>query len=176
MFHDASVKDLKKKMSLLEKEKAEAERDELKKQLEELNKVNEEIKSVVIKRAKKIKKMNEDVDDNAKLFEKLSLEISELHMRNKNLNETNQTLHQMLSDLHEASANEIKVMKLEIEALRADKSVKDEKLNMLYTVMEQHLGINVQSIYNNLEFKGLESVGFREKKSWLRRQLKGRKS
>ncbi|MFS8002735.1 hypothetical protein Hanom_Chr13g01205561 [Helianthus anomalus] len=70
MFHDASVKDLKKKMSLLEKEKekAEAEGDELRQQLEELTKVNEEIKSVVIKHEKKIKNMEGDVDDNAKLF------------------------------------------------------------------------------------------------------------
>ncbi|MFS7935226.1 hypothetical protein Hanom_Chr05g00400981 [Helianthus anomalus] len=47
-------------------------------------------------------------------------------------------------------------MKLEMEALRADKAVKDEQLNMLYTVMESHLGINVQSIYNNLEIQRVE--------------------
>ncbi|KAJ0795948.1 hypothetical protein HanPI659440_Chr04g0156401 [Helianthus annuus] len=75
MFHDATIKDLKKKVSILEKEKAkaEADRDELKKQLEELSKVNEEIKSVLIKHAKKIKTLVEDVDDNAKLFEQLSM-------------------------------------------------------------------------------------------------------
>ncbi|MFS8003377.1 hypothetical protein Hanom_Chr13g01213261 [Helianthus anomalus] len=50
----------------------------------------------------------------------------------------------MLDDLHEASSNEIKVLKLEIEALRADKAVKDEQLTMLYIVMEHQLGINVQ--------------------------------
>ncbi|XP_021975339.1 golgin subfamily A member 6-like protein 6 [Helianthus annuus] len=158
MFHDASVKDLKKKVSILEKEKAkaEADRDELKKQLEELTKVNEEIKSVILKHAKKIKNMEGDVDDNAKLFEQLSLEITDLHFKNKSLNETNQMLHQMLSDLHEVSSNEIKVMKLEVEALRADKAVKEEQLNMLYNVMEDHLGMNVQSIYNNLEIKRVE--------------------
>ncbi|MFS7954772.1 hypothetical protein Hanom_Chr07g00634461 [Helianthus anomalus] len=75
---------------------------------------------------------------------------------NKSLNESNQTLHQMLSELNEASINEIKVLKLEMEALRVDKSVKDEQLNMLYTVMEHHLGINVQSIYNSLEIKRVE--------------------
>ncbi|MFS7936741.1 hypothetical protein Hanom_Chr05g00419341 [Helianthus anomalus] len=47
-------------------------------------------------------------------------------------------------------------MKLEMEALRADKVVKDGQLNMLYTVMEQHLGTNVQSIYNNLEIQRVE--------------------
>ncbi|MFS7936742.1 hypothetical protein Hanom_Chr05g00419351 [Helianthus anomalus] len=90
-----NIQDLKKKTSLLEKEKekAEAERDKLKKQLEELSKVNEEIKSVIIKHAKKIKNMKGDVDDNAKLFELLSVEISDLHMKNKKLNEINQTLN-----------------------------------------------------------------------------------
>ncbi|MFS7978074.1 hypothetical protein Hanom_Chr10g00911361 [Helianthus anomalus] len=158
MFHDVIVKDLKKKVSILEKEKAKAEsdRDELKKQLEELSKVNEEIKSVVIKHAKKIKTLNEDVDDNAKLSEQLSVEITDLHLKNKNMNDTNQTLHQILQELHEASASEIKVLKLEIKTLRSDKSVKDEQLNMLYTVMEHHLGIDVQSIYNSLEIKRVE--------------------
>ncbi|XP_021986071.1 uncharacterized protein LOC110882328 [Helianthus annuus] len=158
MFHDETVKDLKKKVSILKKEKAkaEADRDELKKQLEELSKANEEIKTVVVKYAKKIKMLGEDVDDNAKLFEQLSLEITDLHLKNKNLNETNQTLHQMLQKLHEASASEIKLLKLEIEALRADKILKDEQLNMLYIVMEHHLGINVQSVYNSLEIQRVE--------------------
>ncbi|KAM0011429.1 hypothetical protein Hdeb2414_s0063g00764711 [Helianthus debilis subsp. tardiflorus] len=46
MFHDADFKELKKKISALEQEKAkaEAERDVLKKQVEELTKTNEEIK------------------------------------------------------------------------------------------------------------------------------------
>ncbi|XP_022042008.1 eukaryotic translation initiation factor 5B-like [Helianthus annuus] len=120
MFHDASVKALEKKVSILEKgkAKAEAERDELKKQLEELTKVNEEIKSVMIKQAKKLKKKG--------------------------------------SELHEASANEFKEMKLEMEAMKADKAVKDEQLSMLYTVMEHHLGIDVHSIYNNIEIQRVE--------------------
>ncbi|MFS7953411.1 hypothetical protein Hanom_Chr07g00618281 [Helianthus anomalus] len=72
------------------------------------------------------------------------------------MNKTNQTLHQMLDDLHEASSNENKVLKLEIEALRADKAMKDEQLNMLYTVIEHHLGINVQIVYNDLEIQRVE--------------------
>ncbi|XP_035840382.1 glutamic acid-rich protein-like [Helianthus annuus] len=93
MFHDASVKALEKKVSILEKEKAkaEADRDELKKQHEELVK-----------------------------------------------------------------ANEFKAIKLEMEALRANKVMKDEQHNMLYNVMEHHLGIDVQSIYNNIEIKKVE--------------------
>ncbi|MFS8007668.1 hypothetical protein Hanom_Chr14g01263781 [Helianthus anomalus] len=158
MFHDVTVKDLKKKVSILDKEKdkAEADHDELKKQLEELTKANEEIKNVVVKYAKKINTLEEDVDDNAKLFKQLSAELFELHVNYTNKNETNQMLHQMLQELHEVSASEIKVLKLEIEALRADKTVKDEQLNMLYTVMEHHPGINVQSIYNSLEIQMVE--------------------
>ncbi|MFS7977413.1 hypothetical protein Hanom_Chr10g00903691 [Helianthus anomalus] len=62
----------------------------------------------------------------------------------------------MLQELHEALTSEIKVLKLEIEALRADKTVKDEELNMLYIVTEHHLGINVQFIYNSLEIQRVE--------------------
>ncbi|KAJ0467459.1 hypothetical protein HanIR_Chr14g0685461 [Helianthus annuus] len=71
MFHDATIKELTKKVSLLEKEKvkADAERDELKKQLKKINEMNEEMKSVVKNHAKRIKTLVEDVDDNAKLFE-----------------------------------------------------------------------------------------------------------
>ncbi|MFS8002736.1 hypothetical protein Hanom_Chr13g01205571 [Helianthus anomalus] len=48
------------------------------------------------------------------------MEITDLHLKNKKLNEINQTLNQLLSELHEASANEFKAMKLEMEALRAE--------------------------------------------------------
>ncbi|KAJ0681625.1 hypothetical protein HanPI659440_Chr16g0638171 [Helianthus annuus] len=167
MFHDATIKELTKKMSLREKEKAkaEAEHDELKKQLEKITKVNEEMKTVVKNHAKKINTLVDDVDDNAKLFKQLSAELSEVNVKYANMNETNQTLHKMLDELHEASANEIKVLKLEIEALRADKAVKDEQLNMLYTVMEHHLGNDVQAIYNNLEIQRVkERQAQREKK------------
>ncbi|MFS7905020.1 hypothetical protein Hanom_Chr01g00042841 [Helianthus anomalus] len=103
-----------------EKAKAEADRDELKRQLEELKKVNEEIKSVMIKQAKKLKKIEGDVDDNAKLFELLSTEIIELHVKNVKLNDINKTLNQLKSDIHEASANGFKAMKLEMEAMKAE--------------------------------------------------------
>ncbi|MFS7948059.1 hypothetical protein Hanom_Chr06g00555521 [Helianthus anomalus] len=158
MFHDATIKDLSKKVSLLEKEKAkvEAERDKLKKHLEMTIEVNEEMKSIVNDHAKSINILVEYLDDNAKLFDQLFAELSEVNVKYANINETNQTLHQMLDDLHEASSNEIKVLKSEIEALRADKAVKDEQLNMLYTVMEHQLGTNVQVVYNNLEIQRVE--------------------
>ncbi|KAM0070809.1 hypothetical protein Hdeb2414_s0001g00017561 [Helianthus debilis subsp. tardiflorus] len=138
MFHDAKIKDLSKKVSLLEKEKAkaEADRDELKKKLEKSLEMNEEMMSVVNDHAERIDALIEDLADNVKLIDQLTTELSEVNARYENMNETNQTLHQMLDDLHEASSNENKMLKLEIEALRADKAVKDEQLNMLYTVME----------------------------------------
>ncbi|KAF5787343.1 hypothetical protein HanXRQr2_Chr10g0451661 [Helianthus annuus] len=158
MFHDAQVNALEKKVSLLEKEKAkaEADRDELKMQLVELKKVNEEIKSLMIKQAKKLKNMKDDVEDNAKLFDILQQEISELHMKNVKLNDINKSLNQLISELHEASANEFKAMKLKMEAMKADNAMKDEQLTMLYTVMESHLGIDVHSVYNNIEIKKAE--------------------
>ncbi|XP_021996253.1 eukaryotic translation initiation factor 5B-like [Helianthus annuus] len=136
MFHDAKIKDLSKKVSLLEKEKAkaEAEHDELKKQLEKTVEVNEEMKSVVNDHAERIDALTEDLADNAKLIDQLTTDLAEVNAEYENLRETSQTLHQMLDDLHEVSSNENKVLKLKIEALRADKAVKDEQLNMLYTI------------------------------------------
>ncbi|KAJ0475758.1 hypothetical protein HanHA300_Chr13g0469291 [Helianthus annuus] len=158
MFKNAAVKALEKKVSELEKEKAkaEADRDKLKRKLEELKEVNEEIKYVMIKQAKKLKNMKDDVEDNVKLFEVLQAEITELHVQNVKLNDINKSHNQLISELHEASANEFKAMKLEIEAMKADKAMKDEQLTMLYTVMESHLSIDVHSICNNIEIKKAE--------------------
>ncbi|MFS7964686.1 hypothetical protein Hanom_Chr08g00753211 [Helianthus anomalus] len=72
------------------------------------------------------------------------------------LNDINKTLNQLISELHEASGNEFKAMKLEMEAMKADKAMKDEQLSMLYTVIEHHLGIDVHTIYNNIEIKRVE--------------------
>ncbi|KAJ0662842.1 hypothetical protein HanRHA438_Chr13g0587031 [Helianthus annuus] len=91
MFHDAMIKDLTKKVSLLEKEKAkaEAERDELRKTLEKTVEVNEEMKSVVNDHAERIDALTEDLTDNAKLIDQLTNELSEVNARYKNMNETN---------------------------------------------------------------------------------------
>ncbi|KAJ0783633.1 hypothetical protein HanLR1_Chr01g0022611 [Helianthus annuus] len=133
MFNNAAVKTLEKKVSKLEKEKskAEAERDVLKKQVEELTKTNEEIKTVMIKQEKKLKKLIK-------------------------LQEVNQMLNGLISDIHEATSNDMKAMKLEMEAMKADKVMKDEQLNMLYTVMESHLNIDVHAVFNNIEVKRAE--------------------
>ncbi|MFS8018495.1 hypothetical protein Hanom_Chr15g01392701 [Helianthus anomalus] len=158
MFNNAVFKALEKKVSELEKEKAkaEAERDVLKKQVDELTKTNKEIKKVMIKQAKKLKKMEDDVDDNAKQFELLATDITKLNVKNVKLNDINKSLNVLISELHEASSNEFKAIKLEMEAMKADKAMKDEQLNMLYTVMEHHLGIDVHPVFNNIEIQKVE--------------------
>ncbi|MFS8002626.1 hypothetical protein Hanom_Chr13g01204301 [Helianthus anomalus] len=59
----------------------------------------------------------------------------------------------------------MKSMKLEMEAMKADKAMKDEQLNMLYTVVESHLTIDVHAAFNNIEVKRAEESRFeRERK------------
>ncbi|MFS7962432.1 hypothetical protein Hanom_Chr08g00726561 [Helianthus anomalus] len=139
-----------------EKAKAKAKRDMLKKQVEELTKTNEEIKSVMINQSKKLKKMKNGVHDNSQLFEILSAENVEMREQMRKLQEVNQMLNGLFSDLHETTSNDMKAMKLEMEAMKADKVIKDEQLNMLYTVMECHLNIDVLSVFNNIEIKRAE--------------------
>ncbi|XP_021971427.1 protein FAM50A-like [Helianthus annuus] len=69
------------------------------------------------------------------------------------MNDINQTLNQLISELSEASPNEMKAMKLEMEAMKADKVMKDNQLNMLYAVMEGHLKIDVHAAFNEMEVK-----------------------
>ncbi|MFS7946110.1 hypothetical protein Hanom_Chr06g00532201 [Helianthus anomalus] len=172
------IKDLSKKVSSLEKAKAkvEAERDDLKNKLEKSLEMNEEMKLVVNDHAERIDALIEDLADNAKLIDQLTTEFSEVNAKYENMNETNKTLHQMLNDLHEASSNENKVLKLEIESLRADKAVKDEQQNMLYTMMENQLGINVQAEHNDLEIQRVAEGRAQREKELAEAKLKRRKS
>ncbi|KAJ0694019.1 hypothetical protein HanPI659440_Chr15g0603981 [Helianthus annuus] len=158
MFNNEAVKELTKKIAEPEKEKAkaEAERDALKKQIEELMKAHDEIRMVKIDQEEKLKKMEDDVEDNTKLFDVMQEEISDINKKLVKMNDINQTLNQMISDLHESSANEIKMMKLEMEAMKANKVMKDEQLNMLYAVIENHLNIDVHVAFNNIEVKRAE--------------------
>ncbi|MFS7996954.1 hypothetical protein Hanom_Chr12g01136021 [Helianthus anomalus] len=158
VLNNAAIKALEKKVGELEKEKAkvEAERDVLKKQVEELKKVNEEIKNVMVNQAKKLKKLKDGVHDNSQLFELLSAENVEMCIKMKKLEEINEMLKGMTSDLHEASSNEMKAIKLEMEAMKANKVVKDEQLNMLHIVLESHMNIDVHAAFNNIEVKRAE--------------------
>ncbi|MFS7950724.1 putative transcription factor bZIP family [Helianthus anomalus] len=158
MFNNEAVKELMKRVVDLEKEKdkAVAERDVLKKQVEELMKANDEIKSVMIKQQEKLKKKKDGNHDNSQLFEILSAENVEMREKMKNLQDVNQTLNQLLSEINEASSNEMKAMKLEMEAMKADEVMKDEQLYMLYSVIESHINNDIHVTFNNIEVKRAE--------------------
>ncbi|MFS7947812.1 hypothetical protein Hanom_Chr06g00552601 [Helianthus anomalus] len=111
---------------------------------------------VLIDQEETIKKMKDDVHYNSQLFELLSLDISSLNVKIKNLQDVNQTRNQLLSEMREASSNEMMVMKLEMEAMKADKVMKDNQLNMLYVVIESHLKIDVHAVFNEIEVKRVE--------------------
>ncbi|XP_021976409.1 myosin heavy chain, clone 203-like [Helianthus annuus] len=91
MFNNEAVKELSKKIAELEKEKAkaEAERDALKKQIEELMKVSDQIRMVLIDQEEKIEKMEDDVEDNTKLFNVMQEEISEMNKKLAKMNDIN---------------------------------------------------------------------------------------
>ncbi|MFS7936322.1 hypothetical protein Hanom_Chr05g00414181 [Helianthus anomalus] len=96
-------------------------------QVEELKKVVEEIKTVMINQAEKLKKLKDGVHDNSQLFELLAAKNVEMSMKMKKLEEINEILKGMIGDLHEASSNEMKVIKLEMEAMKADKVIVELK-------------------------------------------------
>ncbi|MFS7969971.1 hypothetical protein Hanom_Chr09g00815491 [Helianthus anomalus] len=53
--------------------------------------------------------------------------------------------------------------------------MKDEQLNMLYTVMEHHLGINVQSIYNSLKIQRVKERRAQREKELAKEATKKKK-
>ncbi|KAJ0770131.1 putative transcription factor bZIP family [Helianthus annuus] len=158
LFNEGKINLLTKRVSILEKvkKKAEAEQDELKQNLMKVLAENDELKLAVNDHAERIDELTDDLGEQAKVIDQLTTELAEVNVKYENMNEVNKTLHQMIGELHEPSSNENKVLRQEIEALRADKVVKDEQLNMLYTVMEHKLGINVQAVCNDLEIQRVE--------------------
>ncbi|MFS7905295.1 hypothetical protein Hanom_Chr01g00046041 [Helianthus anomalus] len=50
----------------------------------------------------------------------------------------------------------MKALELEMEAMKADKVMKDEQLFMLYYVIENHLNIDVHAAFNEIEVKRAE--------------------
>ncbi|KAJ0765762.1 hypothetical protein HanPI659440_Chr08g0307261 [Helianthus annuus] len=153
MSNNEVVKELLKKVADLEKAKAKAKRDDLKRQSGGLMKAHDQIRMVLIEQEEKLNKMKDDAHDNSQLFELLTADISTLNVKIKNLQDVNQTLNQLLSEMSEASSNEMNVMKLEMEAMKADKVMKDNQLNMLYAVMESHLKIDVHAAFNEIDVK-----------------------
>ncbi|MFS7968121.1 hypothetical protein Hanom_Chr09g00793791 [Helianthus anomalus] len=133
MFNDQAVKELLQKVNKLEKEKAktELERDILKKQVDNLMKAHDQVREALIEQDEEMNRMRNEAQDNTKVFEILTTEIASLNKKIKNLEVVNQTLNQLLNEMSEASANEINAIKLEMEAMKADKVMKDEQLQML---------------------------------------------
>ncbi|MFS7954000.1 hypothetical protein Hanom_Chr07g00625201 [Helianthus anomalus] len=158
MFNDEALKELLKKVANLEKKKAktESERAILKKQVDQLMKAHDEIRLVLIGQEETMNKMKNEAHDNSKVFELLTAEISSLNMKLKNLEDVNQTLNQLLSEMSEASSNEMKVIKLEMEAMKADKVMKDNQLSMLTAIIESHLKVDIHTAFNEVEVKRAE--------------------
>ncbi|MFS7904220.1 putative transcription factor bZIP family [Helianthus anomalus] len=158
MFNNEAVKKLLKKVANLEKEKAktEAERDILKKQVDQFMKAHDEIRMLLIDQEETMNKMKNDAHDNSKVFEFLTAEISTLNVKIKNLEDVNQTLNQLLSEMSEASSNEMKVIKLEMEAMKADKVMKDNQQSMLTAIIESHLKVDIHTAFNEVEIKRAE--------------------
>ncbi|MFS7988333.1 hypothetical protein Hanom_Chr11g01033521 [Helianthus anomalus] len=158
MFNDQAIKELLQKVNKLEKEKAktELERDILKKQVDRLMKAHDQIREALLEQEETMNKMKDEAHDNSMLFELLTLEISSLNVKIKNLENVNQTLNQLISEMSEASSNEMKAIKLEMEAMKADKVMKDEQLQMLYVVMESHLKMNVHAAFEVIEVRRAE--------------------
>ncbi|MFS7987542.1 hypothetical protein Hanom_Chr11g01024201 [Helianthus anomalus] len=111
---------------------------------------------VFIDQKENLNKMEDDVEDNTKLFDVMQEEIFDMNKKLAKMNDINQTLNQLISELHEASANEMRAIKLEMEAMKANKVMKDNQLNTLYVVMESHLKIDIHAAFNEIEVKMAE--------------------
>ncbi|MFS7953289.1 hypothetical protein Hanom_Chr07g00616781 [Helianthus anomalus] len=59
----------------------------------------------------------------------------EVRVQYKSMNESHNMMMEIVGNLHTSTANENEVLKKEVEALRADKEIKDEQLNM-FTIAE----------------------------------------
>ncbi|MFS8022667.1 hypothetical protein Hanom_Chr16g01442221 [Helianthus anomalus] len=81
----------------------------------------------------------------------------EVNAQYKSMDESHRILIEVVGNLHTSTSNENEVLKKEVEALRANKEIKDEQLNMLYIVIENKLGINVQPVYDEIEIQRVEA-------------------
>ncbi|XP_035838927.1 uncharacterized protein LOC118486532 [Helianthus annuus] len=153
LFHDKKMKELEEKVKALEKEKEENEavQIKLKEMIDELEKRHEDVMDAVFTKDEKLNEMKEDIKDNAELISALTDEIAALNAKVKDLQNINQTLNQLLNEMNEASTNEMKAMKLEMEAMRADKVMKDKQLEMLTAVIEAHLKVNIHEAFDQVD-------------------------
>ncbi|MFS8019441.1 hypothetical protein Hanom_Chr15g01403811 [Helianthus anomalus] len=96
-------------------------------------------------------KMKDDVEDNSKVFDSMTSEIASLNAKIKDLQNVNQTLNQLLNEMSEASSNEMRAMKLEMEAMKADKVMKDQQLQVLVVVVETRLKLNIHAAFDEID-------------------------
>ncbi|KAJ0725518.1 hypothetical protein HanPI659440_Chr12g0459701 [Helianthus annuus] len=153
MFHDVVVKDLIQRVKSLEKEKAEneAERNKLKKKIDELVDTNNKFIDALVVKENRMKKMKEDIEDNAEVVDTFTNEIASLNAKVKDLQNINQTLNQLFNEMNEASSNEMKALKFEMEAMKADKVMKDQQLEMLTAIVETHLKLNIHEAFDQVD-------------------------
>ncbi|XP_022007422.1 glutamic acid-rich protein-like [Helianthus annuus] len=153
MFNDKVVKELIQRVNKLEKEKgkAEEERDMLKSQIDDLMEAHNKIVAALVEKEKRMNQMKDDVEGNSKVFDSLTHGISSLNAKIKDLEDVNQKLNQLLNEMSEASSNEMKAMKLEMEAMKADKVMKDQQLQMLVAVVESHLKMNIHAAFDEID-------------------------
>ncbi|XP_022039967.1 troponin T, skeletal muscle-like [Helianthus annuus] len=153
MFNDQAVKELIKKVKELEKEKgkAEEERDMLRSKIDDLMEAHNKIVAALVEKENRMNQMKDDVEGNSKVFDSLTHEIASLNAKIKDLQNVNQTLNQLFNEMSEASSNEMKAMKLEMEAMKADKVMKDQQLQMLVAVVETHLKLNIHAAFDEID-------------------------
>ncbi|XP_021986596.1 glutamic acid-rich protein-like [Helianthus annuus] len=153
MFNDQAVKELIKKVKELEKEKAttEMERNFMRSQIDDLMEAHNKVVAALVEKEKRMNEMKDDVEVNSKVFDTLTQEISSLNAKIKDLENVNQTLNQLLNEMSEASSNEMKAMKLEMEAMKADKVMKDQQLQMLVAIVESHLKMNIHAAFDEID-------------------------
>ncbi|MFS7904604.1 hypothetical protein Hanom_Chr01g00038051 [Helianthus anomalus] len=82
---------------------------------------NAELKKVANDHVDIINQLSNDLEEHAKEIDRITAEFNEVNENYETMNETNKTLHQIIGELHETSLNENKVLRQEIEDLRADK-------------------------------------------------------
>ncbi|XP_021984912.1 trichohyalin-like [Helianthus annuus] len=150
MSNDKAVKELIKKVKELEKEKATAkmERNSMRSQIDDLMEAHNKVVAALVE---KEKRMKDDVEVNSKVFDSLTQEISSLNTKIKDLENVNQTLNQLLNEMSEASSNEMKAIKLEMEAMKADKLMKDQQIQMLVAVVESHLKMSIHAAFDEID-------------------------
>ncbi|MFS7928244.1 hypothetical protein Hanom_Chr04g00318531 [Helianthus anomalus] len=140
-FGDERVDGIIKRVVILEKAKAETE-EKLKASEAELKETKEKLKSVEAKNVvlkNELMAMNEKVLDTEARTNVLNEMFDEILSTNCDLNDATTMM---------SHANEI--LQKEIEDLKVKDENKSKQIKMLYAVLEDRLGINVQVAYDDI--------------------------